>query len=81
MADLSLTYHREHLPTGTVYISEFTPAQHTVFADVRAYPPRYVERVITELIATWNRQQPGTWRYTYISGENNDGRTTVPPSA
>lgn len=59
-------YKRVNLETGNEYIGEFNPSHHNVFSDPDSHSKRTIDKVIDELIANWNWQQPKTWKYCLI---------------
>ena len=62
-----MKYRREHLPSGNVFVGDFTEAQHYVFEFGSLHPLRAQRRVAYELINGWNRQHPETWKYEVVN--------------
>lgn len=53
----------KHLPSGRIYESKWTAAQHHCFCFPDSHSARTLQKVCDELVAKWNRQQPETWQY------------------
>ena len=56
-------YNWKNLETGGSGVSKFNASHDVMFAEPKYHPERALERKADELIASWNRQQPKTWRY------------------